>query len=266
MERSVTEIRNDELSGQVVVVTGAASGIGRSIALTFAQKGADVLIHTGTREKEASQLRDRILALGRRCELYVADFQDPDEHQNVVEWAWQCSPTIGVWVNNAGVDVLTGDADQLSFDEKLERLWRVDVAATVGISRLVGHRMRQESVHDGDRLVLNVGWDQAELGMGGDSGEIFATVKGAVMAFSKSLAQSLAPQVRVNCLAPGWIQTAWGQEASDAWQQRAKSESLLKRWGQPEDVANTCLFLATTGRFLNGQVISINGGRCFQTG
>ena len=110
-------------------------------------------------------------------------------------------------------------------------------------------------------MILNMGWDQAERGMAGDSGELFATAKGAVMAFTRSLARSLAPTVRVNCLAPGWIKTKWGEQASRYWQDRAANESLLARWGTPEDVARVARFLASPAAvFINGQTIAINGG------
>jgi 3-oxoacyl-[acyl-carrier protein] reductase len=107
-----------------------------------------------------------------------------------------------------------------------------------------------------------MGWDQAESGMAGDSGELFAAVKGAVMAATRSLAKSLAPQVRVNCIAPGWIRTEWGEQASAEWQERAKRESLLDRWGRPEDVARVACFLASpAAEFINGHIIPVNGGR-----
>jgi len=134
--------------------------------------------------------------------------------------------------------------------------------ATIRLSRLVGQRMVAAG---GDRppVILNMGWDQADVGMAGDSGEMFAAVKGAVIAFTRSLAKSLAPKVRVNCLAPGWIKTAWGEQASAAWQERARAESLLQRWGTPEDVARVARFLASpAAAFVNGQVVSINGGFC----
>ena len=73
----------------------------------------------------------------------------------------------------------------------------------------------------GGGSIVTMGWDQAETGMEGDSGELFAATKGAIMAFTRSLALSLAPSVRVNALAPGWIKTAWGESASSAWQERA---------------------------------------------
>ena len=160
-------------------------------------------------------------------------------------------------MNNAGADVLTTDAAQKSFAEKLDLLWRVDVVGTILLSRAIGERMKQR----GRGVIVNMGWDQAEQGMEGDSGEMFGPVKGAVMAFSRSLAKSLAPEVRVNCLAPGWIKTAWGETASEYWQRRAVRESLLGRWGTPEDVARVARFLASPAAdFLTGAIIPVNGG------
>ena len=82
------------------------------------------------------------------------------------------------------------------------------------------------------------------------------------MAATRSLAKSFAPHVRVNCIAPGWIRTEWGEQASDEWQQRAKHESLLNRWGEAEDIARLACFLASpAASFVNGQIINVNGGR-----
>ncbi len=106
-----------------------------------------------------------------------------------------------------------------------------------------------------------MGWDQADTGMEGDSGELFAASKGAIVAFSKSLALSLAPTVRVNCLAPGWVRTAWGEGASERWQERVRRETPLRRWGRPEDVAAAARWLVSPAAdYLTGQVLRINGG------
>lgn len=160
-------------------------------------------------------------------------------------------------VNNAGADTLTGEAGRWGFERKLEELWAVDVRATLTLSRQLGRAMKEA----GRGTVLNMGWDQAETGMEGDSGELFATVKGAVMAFSRSLALSLAPQVRMHCLAPGWIRTAWGEQASAAWHDRVRRETPLGVWGRPEDIAAAVRWLAApASAYLTGQIVRVNGG------
>jgi len=240
------------------VVTGSTSGIGRAIALELARGGASVTVH-GRSVKRAESVCREIRELQRESTAFVADLAQQTDWEELVDGLWKSSP-VDVWVNNAGADVLTGDAAEWTFQEKLQQLWRVDVAATIGFSRAIGRRMRDR----GRGVIVNIGWDQAEVGMGGDSGEMFAAVKGAVMAFTRSLAKSLAPQVRVNCVAPGWIRTAWGATASDYWQQRAQRESLLGRWGEPEDIARAVRFLASSeSNFINGQTVEVNGGRCF---
>ncbi len=238
------------------VVTGSTSGIGRAIVVELAQAGASVVVHGRNRER-AESVCASLQKMKREATAIVTDLADASGWEGFVDGLWRERP-IDVWVNNAGADVLTGDAANWTFERKLEALWRLDVAATLGLSRAVGRRMRQR----GRGVIINIGWDQAELGMAGDSGEMFAAAKGAVMAFTRSLAKSLAPQVRVNCLAPGWIRTAWGETASDYWQQRATRESLLGRWGEPEDVARAACFLASpAAAFITGQILDVNGGR-----
>lgn len=187
----------------------------------------------------------------------LADLAEVAEHERLVEQAWQWRSGVDIWVNNAGADVLTGPAARWTFDQKLEQLWQVDVLATIRLTRLAGKRMKQR----GRGAVLNIGWDGVERGMAGDSGELFAATKGAVIAFTRSVAKSLAPEVRVNCIAPGWIKTAWGEGASSYWQERAKGESMLERWGTPEDIARAARFLVSpASQFITGQVLDVNGG------
>lgn len=246
-----------ELDGLTAVVTGSTSGIGRAVALELAAAGAVVLIHGRSSSQAAEAVVDEIRRAGSEAAVVMADLADPAMHEMLVEQAWAWRGKVDIWMNNAGADVLTGEAARWPFERKLERLWQVDVTATMRLARLTGSRMKSR----GQGAIINVGWDQAEFGMAGDSGELFAAVKGAIMAFSRSLARSLAPEVRVNCLAPGWIKTSWGQQANEAWQQRAVAESLLARWGEPEDIARAARFLASpASSFVTGQVINVNGG------
>ena len=252
-----------ELTGSVALVTGSSRGIGRAIALELAAAGADVMVHARSSKQDADSVAGAVGSLGGKSDVILCDLADASQHARLIEQAWRWRGGVDIWVNNAGVDVLTGEAADATFDQKMERLWQVDVMATIRLSRLIGSKMKQraQAMNAQHGVILNMGWDQAEQGMAGDSGEMFAAVKGAVMAFSKSLARSLAPQVRVNCLAPGWIKTAWGQRASKYWQQRAIQQSLLGRWGTPQDVARTVRFLASPAAdFITGQVIAVNGG------
>lgn len=246
-----------ELAGLVAVVTGSSSGIGRSAALELAAAGAAVLVHARSSHGAAEQTAKEIRALGVEARVAMADLADSGSHEALVDQAWNWRDKVDIWMNNAGADVLTGEAARWPFERKLEELWRVDVAGTMRLSRLIGARMKAE----GSGNIINVGWDQAEFGMAGDSGELFAAAKGAIMAFTRSLARSLAPEVRVNCVAPGWIKTSWGARASDAWQRRAVAESLLARWGTPEDVARAARFLSSpASSFITGQILNVNGG------
>jgi 3-oxoacyl-[acyl-carrier protein] reductase len=247
----------NSLTGQAAVVTGSSSGIGRAIALELAHAGADVLVHAGHNREGAEKVAKQIRESGREAHVVLADLADVGYQDHLVAAAWAWRP-LDIWINNAGADVLTGAAADWPFDEKLAALWNIDVVATLRLSRQIGERMRAR----GRGAIVNIGWDQAETGMEGDSGQMFAAAKGAIMAATRSLAKSFAPSVRVNCVAPGWIRTKWGEGASAEWQERAKRESLLARWGEPDDIARAVRFLASpAAEFINGQVIHVNGGR-----
>ena len=246
-----------DLSGQKAVVTGASSGIGRAIALELALGGADVLVHARRSQSAAEEVAQSIRKMGRTSRVLLADLGDLDQ---LARFTDECERTFGgynVWINNAGADLLTGDDSKLDYQEKLARLLAVDVTATVTLSKRAGEHMRA----NGGGCILNIGWDQSDRGMGGESGELFATAKNAIMGFTRSLAVSLAPEVRVNCIAPGWIRTAWGENASEYWQHRVLEETPLKRWGTPEDIAKAARFLVSReADYITGQVININGG------
>ena len=251
------ELTFGDLTGRRAVVTGSSSGIGRAIAIEFARAGADVLVHARFSLSGAEETARDIRQRGRESHVLLADLSDGEHLSRFAEQAWNSLGGCDIWVNNAGVDLLTGADAKLDYLEKLARLLAVDVTATVSLSKTIGERMRAA---DGG-CILNIGWDQSDRGMAGDSGELFSTAKNAIMGFTRSLAVSLAPDVRVNCIAPGWIRTAWGEEASEYWQERVMEETPLKRWGTPEDIAHAARFLAgPQAAYITGQVININGG------
>lgn len=246
-----------ELSGLRALVTGSTTGIGRAIALELARGGADVIVH-GRRTPESVRAGvEACRALGVRSESVMADLADSAACDHLVEAAWETWGGLDVVVLNAGADVVTGAAADWSFERKWEALVAVDVTSTMRLARVFGERMKAGA----GGTILTMGWDQAETGLDVESGQLFGPAKAAVMAFTRSLAKALAPRVRVNCLAPGWIKTAWGESAPDDWQRRVMAETPLKRWGLPEDVAKTARWLASpAAAFITGQLIRINGG------
>lgn len=234
------------LIGQTVLITGSTAGIGAAMAKQFEGAGARVIRH-------GRKPRPEIAALP----FLAADLTQPDSWKYLANDAWEQFGPIDGLICNAGADTLTGEAANWDFADKLDALLNVDLKATMHLSRAIGARMKQQ----GTGWILTVGWDQAETGMEGDSGQLFAAVKGAIICFTRSLALSLAPEVRVNCLAPGWIRTAWGETASAIWQDRVRRETPLEVWGLPEDVAAAALWLASPqAQFQTGQTIRINGG------
>ncbi len=246
-------LRRRELLGLRAAVTGSSSGIGRAVAVGLADAGASVIVHGKSADKLAAAVGD-VSRFGSVTSI-PADLTDPAAVDRLAAEVW--GDGLDILVCNAGADTLTGDAAKWSFDQKLDALLSVDLKATMRLSRAVGAKMK----HRGRGVILTIGWDQAETGMEGDSGQLFAAVKGAVMAFTRSLALSLAPEVRVNCVAPGWIRTAWGETASTDWQQRVRKETPQRVWGLPEDVAAAAVWLASPGaKFITGQTIRVNGG------
>lgn len=247
-----------ELAGLRTVVLGSSSGIGRSTVLALAEAGSDVIVHGRSRHEAAEEVarscRERF---GVRAEVLMADLSNRVAGDCLVDAAWDLWGGLDAWLHFAGADVLTGLAGDLGSDAKLDQLLAVDVVSTIRLTRKIGYRMKAR----GRGMILTMGWDQAETGMEGDSPGLFAATKGAVMSFTRSLALDLAPEVRVNNIAPGWIQTAWGESAPEAWHQRVLRETPLKRWGTPDDVARVARWLVgPEAAFLTGQTVRVNGG------
>ncbi len=247
------------LAGKVVLVTGASSGIGRAIALACAEAGADLALTFRENRTGADEAAGSARAAGRRVEVVRADVSRQDDLDALAAGARRAFGRIDVWINNAGADILTGEGARLSWTEKLDRLLAVDLRGTVLASWTAVALMREQPAGG---VILNMSWDHVLTGaMRGEYSEVFCAVKGGVYSFSRALAQSAAPHVRVNVLGPGWVETAYGRELDQDVKHRITESIPLKRWATPQDVAHAAVYLASDAAgYVTGQMLLINGG------
>ena len=246
------------LAGRTMVITGASSGIGRGIALAAAQAGADVALTYRSNETGVRETAADVEAIGRRALVHRMDLSDAQSIDAVADGVSGTFGRIDAWVNNAGADIVTSGGDALSRLDKLDLLLRVDLRGTMIASWKAAELMAAQSAGG---VIVNISWDHVATGMEGSNPQLYSAAKGAITSFSKSLARSVAPRVRVNIVAPGWIETAFGSGV-DRDVYRAVAESTpLKRWGKPADVAAAVVFLASpAASFLTGETINVGGG------
>ena len=248
----------EPLADRAVLVTGGSSGIGQAIALAAARAGADVAVTYRANAAGALDVEREIRALGRRAAAIHLDLADMASIGAVGSAASGALGRLDVWINNAGADILTGPRAALSPIEKLDLLLAVDLRGTMLASwQAADMFVAQEE----GGVIINMSWDHVLTGMAGPNPQLYSAVKGGVLAFSKSVARSVAPRVRVNMIAPGFIETTFAAGAGDGWRRTVVESTPLKRWGRPEDVAGAAVFLASpAAAFLTGQTILVNGG------
>jgi 3-oxoacyl-[acyl-carrier protein] reductase len=246
------------LAGRVALVTGASSGIGRAIALGMARAGADVALTYRANNDGAREAAAEIRRLGRHADVYQLDLKSEAGLASFGPTVRDRFGRIDAWINNAGADILTGAAASLTDLEKLDRLIAVDLRGTMLASWCAAEILAAQP--EGG-VIINMSWDHVLTGMAGTNPQLFAAVKGGVLAFSKSLARSVAPRVRVNVLAPGWIETSFATELDAGRRDAVAGSTPLARWGTPDDVAGAAVFLASpAAAFITGQTLLIGGG------
>ena len=247
------------LAGKVVLVTGASSGIGRAIALACAEAGADLALTFRENRVGADEAAGTVRAAGRRVEVVRADVSRQEDLDALAAGVRRTFGRVDVGINNAGADILTGEGARLAWTEKLDRLLAVDLRGTVLASWTAVALMREQPPGG---VILNMSWDHVLTGaMRGEYSQVFCAVKGGVYSFSRALAQSAAPHIRVNVLGPGWVETAYGRELDDDVKHRITESIPLKRWATPQDVAHAAVYLASDAAgYVTGQMLLINGG------
>lgn len=246
------------LNNKVAVITGASSGIGAAIACTFAREGARVIMNCNKSFEKAGKIAAQLNAEGNDVSVLQGDMSQPEQIDRIIDTVLHEAGKIDIWVNNAGADILTGEGVRLTDQQKLQALIDVDLMGTINSCwKLLPFLKKQ-----GQGVIINMSWDLALHGFAGRNPEVFAAIKSGVSGFSRAIAKSSGPEVRVNVLAPGWIRTGFAEEVmSEEYYQARITEIPLGRFGIPEEVAETALFLASSdASYITGEIIKVNGG------
>jgi len=228
------------------------------VAVALAREGAQVVINYRRSRDAADTCVGQIEGQGGWAMACQADVAQSADIARLLSSAVGALGGIDLWVNMAGADILTGEGARLPDHEKLALLLDTDLRGTILASWAAAEML---SAHSGSCLI-NTSWDQALRGMGGRNPEMFAAVKAGITGFTRALARSLAPRVRVNEVAPGWIETAFAEREMRAdYRAAVVSATPLQRFGYPEDVAEAVVFLASPeASFITGQTLKVNGG------
>ena len=247
------------LAGKVAIVTGAAVGMGRAIAVAYGAEGARVVVNYSKSRSEAEETAEEVRQAGGEPLLIGADVSSDAQVRAMVSQTLDRFGRIDVLVNNAGITrfVPFEDLESLT-DEVWDRLYAVNVKGTFFCCRAVAEPMRRQ----GEGRIINIASVSGIRPTG--SSIAYAASKAAVIQASRCLAKALAPEIRVSVIAPGAIaETRWNADrpTTPAAQQSAANAIPLKRLGLPSDIAEMALFLATGGDYLTGEVIVVDGGR-----
>ncbi len=242
------------MNGKNAVITGASRGIGRDIALLFAQNGYNVVINYNTSQAKAEQLKNEITENGGTAEIFKADVGNYDEAEKLIGFCVEKFGSIDVLVNNAGIAQIKLFTD-ITNDE-----WNKMVHTNLtGVFNCSQHATKQMlKNHTGSIINISSMW-----GITGASCEVhYSTVKSGIIGFTKALAKELAlSNIRVNCIAPGVVETDMMNGFTEDELAEIKGEIPLGRFGTPRDVSELTLFLASEkASYITGQIISSNGG------
>lgn len=242
-----------DLTGKAAVVTGSTTGIGRTIALALAKNGANIALNNVV-DTGAEETLQEIRSLGRRAIFIKADISDAAQAQGIIDEAAKEFGKIDILVNNAGItrDRLIPMMSEDDFD----RVIRVNLKGTFNMTKAAYRPMMKQR----GGAIVNI---SSVIGIYGNAGQAnYSASKAGVIGLTLSAAKELGSRgVRVNAVAPGYIQTDMTNALNDEQRNRIAERIQLGRLGTPDDVASVVLFLCSdAAAYITGQVIQVDGG------
>ncbi len=242
------------IKGQTVLITGASRGIGKAIATRFAEKGAQVAFTYRSSKDKAKSLEEKLSEETEKVKSYQSDASSYEDTGDLIKKLQEDFEGVDVVINNAGVtdDNLLLRMKEEQWDKVIENNLKSVFNTSQHLSRLF---LKQRGGN-----IINI---TSVVGLSGNAGQSnYAASKAGVIGFTKSMAQELASRnVRCNAIAPGFIETEMTEEIDDAKKEEFAELIPLQRYGQPNEVADVALFLASDmSSYINGQVINVCGG------
>ncbi|MCC9044123.1 3-oxoacyl-[acyl-carrier-protein] reductase [Myroides sp. M-43] len=242
------------LEGKIAIITGATRGIGRGVALAFAQQGANVAFTYSSSAQAAVELEQELAALGVKAKGYQSNAAEYAAAEQLVEEILKEFGNIDILVNNAGItkDNLLMRMSEADFDAVIE----VNLKSVFNMTKAVQRTMLKNRKGS----IINM---SSVVGVKGNAGQAnYAASKAGVIGFSKSIALELGSRnIRCNVVAPGFIETEMTGKLPEDVVKGWRDAIPLKRGGTPEDIANTCVFLGSDmSAYITGQVINVDGG------
>lgn len=237
---------------KIAIVTGASRGIGREIAKMLVLNGTRVVANYNNSEEKAVELKNELNNQGFEIDIFKADISKKEECKQLVDFTINKYGKVDILVNNAGI-AISNEFTKISFEE-WDRIINTNLNSVFYMSKEVIENM----IHNKNGLIVNI---SSVWGMVGASCEVaYSTSKAGVIGFTKALAKELGPSnIRINCIAPGFVDTDMNKEYSKEDIDCIINETPLEKIGKPVDIAK-CIKWLIEDEFTTGQVISINGG------
>lgn len=239
---------------KVVFVTGGSRGIGKAIALKYAQNGYNVVINYVSDKTNVEELQKEFTKLNVECLIEKADVSKSEEVEKIVKKAIEKFNKIDVLVNNAGI---TRDGLLMRMkEEDFDKVINVNLKGTFNMTKnVISYMMKKRSGR-----IVNI---SSVVGVSGNSGQAnYAASKAGIIGFTKSVAKELASRnILANAVAPGFIETDMTDVLSESVKESIYSQIPLKKMGKPEEVANAVYFLGSDeNTYITGQVLNVDGG------
>lgn len=242
------------LEGKVAVITGAARGIGKAIAIRFAENGADVAFSDMRADDASAALEQQLLAMGVKAKAYVSDASSFEGSDAFIQQVLSDFGKVDILVNNAGI---TRDNLLMRMAEQdWDLVLNVNLKSAFNLTKAVLKPMMKQRFGS----IINM---SSVVGVSGNAGQAnYAASKAGMIGFTKSVAQELGSRsIRCNAIAPGFIETEMTAHLPEEVRTGWMNDIPLKRGGKPEDVADACVFLGSDlSSYVTGQVLNVCGG------